>query len=169
MLTFLIFISLLLHIVTFVAIRLLFQQMQRNSGNQDSGDSLRQTEELLSAYLQEIREENDRLLKEWDHATPKNEQDVQKEQKEEEGLGMVKPERVKPYEQEANSPSLNETAGESGYMPPLPQVQQDTVEKSMTAEVYSMYDQGYTIDEIAKKLDKGKTEVELMIKFHRKN
>ncbi|QTM99438.1 hypothetical protein ERJ70_09055 [Sediminibacillus dalangtanensis] len=169
MLTFLLFISLLLHIFTFIAIRLLFQKLQQN-GNEGQAkiDSLQQSEEMLSAFLHEIREENDRLLKELDEPTSKNKHTAQKNSNE--GVSSAfEEEQAPPYKQSYRKRYTSDKAEDSEYVPPMPEVQQDTVEESVTAKVYSLYDQGYTVDEIAKKLDKGKTEVELMVKFHRKN
>ncbi|SDL73359.1 DUF6115 domain-containing protein [Sediminibacillus halophilus] len=170
MLTFLLFISLLLHIFTFIAIRLLFQKLQQSgNGGQVKTDSLQQSEEMLSAFLHEIREENDRLLKELDDHSSKNKQTAQKNSNEGGGSAFVKAEQTPPYKQSYRKHHTSGKAEDSEYVPPIPEVQQDTVEESVTAKVYSLYDQGYTVDEIAKKLDKGKTEVELMVKFHRKN
>ncbi|WP_026570339.1 DUF6115 domain-containing protein [Sediminibacillus sp. JSM 1682029] len=168
MLTFLLFISLLLHIFTFIAIRLLFQKLQQNGyAGQEKTDTLQQTEEILSAFLHEIREENDRLLKGLDQNPSTYKQSVPKD--EEVVPVSNKTERVQPYKPSHRKPHTSTTADHPEYVPPIPEVQQDTIEESVTAKVYSLYDQGYTVDEIAKKLDKGKTEVELMVKFHRKN
>lgn len=45
----------------------------------------------------------------------------------------------------------------------------DDVETSLTANILSMADQGYSPDEIAQRLKCGKTEAELVIKFYQEN
>ncbi|WP_396652991.1 DUF6115 domain-containing protein [Metabacillus arenae] len=37
---------------------------------------------------------------------------------------------------------------------------------SLTKQTIHLYEKGYSVEEIAKKLNKGKTEIELIIKFH---
>jgi DNA-nicking Smr family endonuclease len=43
----------------------------------------------------------------------------------------------------------------------------DGVSTSIEGQAFSLYEQGVTVDEIARKLGRGKTEIELMIKFKR--
>ncbi len=54
------------------------------------------------------------------------------------------------------------------YQPITDGIQKDTVEQSLTAQILHLSQKGMTSDEIAKKLDKGKTEIELLLKFQQK-
>lgn len=47
--------------------------------------------------------------------------------------------------------------------------QKDDDAKSMLNEVLLLQKQGFSIEDIAKKLNKGKTEIELLLKFHHQN
>ncbi|SDJ71900.1 DUF6115 domain-containing protein [Sediminibacillus albus] len=165
MLTFLVLFSLILHLLSFIVIRFLFQKIQNQTdAAPQTTESAKQTEELLSAYLHEFREENNRLineiLQEKNPASPEQTNNNQPALTEKNNNGRLN----KAY---GNPPAQPEA--ETPYMPPLSDEQEDIVEESAAAKVYSLYDRGYSIEEIAKKLNLGKTEVELMVKFHRKN
>ena len=98
-----------------------------------------ETIELLDMYLVEVKEENKRLEKTL----------LAKEQ----------------YQSNEN-PMEKEVA--NTYT--LPEVDDDIqFETSQQAEILQMHDQGMSNAEIARKLNCGKTEVELIIKLHAKN
>lgn len=97
-------------------------------------------EEMFQKYLNEFRNENRRLQNELE---------------------------------QSNSVRLNknreEIEADSTYKDLLSDYDQhdgDEVETSLTANILSLANQGYTIDEIAKELKCGKTEAELIIKFY---
>ena len=48
------------------------------------------------------------------------------------------------------------------------ELKEDKLETSLEAQVFQLAKQGISIEEIAKKLNRGKTEIELMIKLHKK-
>lgn len=47
--------------------------------------------------------------------------------------------------------------------------QKDDDLKLLLNEVYLLQQQGFSVEDIAKKLNKGKTEIELLLKFHHQN
>ncbi|MFD2628411.1 DUF6115 domain-containing protein [Oceanobacillus kapialis] len=144
----LLIISFLLHIITLTIIFQLFKQ--RSQPNHDT-----QTEEmiaLLETYLQEVKEENDRLQK----VIQENEQKTNSIPK-----------------QQVSSVSLQDVdnsseANDSSYTPPIPE-EEDYVEASLQSRILQLHHAGKTKTEIAKELDCGKTEVELIIKLYAKN
>lgn len=101
--------------------------------------------ELMDGFLTEIREENNRLKR---------------------GL----------YEQkqsENQQPSMNDTlvkteAPKQHVELPVEE-KKDEFSPSIQGQVYQLYDQGVPIEEIAKRLDRGKTEIQLMVKFKKGN
>jgi DNA-binding NarL/FixJ family response regulator len=109
----------------------------------------RETEEILSSYLLEMKEENEKFLhmleKSDDNRNDKLDNELQKEQK------QLKSEKQ-------TEPPLKE------YEPPTPE---DKVpyNQSREAQALLLHKQGYSIADIAKKLSKGQTEIELMLKF----
>lgn len=104
----------------------------------------REIEDLLAFYAVELKEENERFL---EQVLEANERDqIEEEQLQEEQL---KVEKVEETEAVSNQPVV-----EKAYEP------------SLEAQALQLYEQGYEIKEIAKKLNKGHGEIELLLKFH---
>ena len=70
-------------------------------------------------------------------------------------------------EKNKRPPASKEQIEYEDYQPPALEVEEtEMYEQSNTAKVLSLSKQGYSAEEIAKKLQLGKGEVELMIKFY---
>lgn|SRR5690625_3287705 len=150
----LISISLLLHVVAFYLIFYLIKQVQLLRE-----DKLEGIQQLFSNYLVEIKEENDRLQKQLSSNSLINE----------------RPQVATLEEDQLHKTTLNDQHKTNPIKhtdtPEIPLTQrtdhiQDTYEPSLQANILQMHDQGYTEEEIAKTLNCGKTEVELIVKFH---
>ncbi|MBP1949152.1 DUF6115 domain-containing protein [Virgibacillus litoralis] len=135
----LLIISFLLHLVALVAIFQLFKQLQLLKK-----DSSQDIMELLETYLEEIKEEN-RFL--------------------EEEIGKPN------YEPPASSTEGFEVEQKkeivSEYIPESAKVVDDS-ETSLQAKILQLHDQGLKAENIARRLNCGKTEAELIIKLHGK-
>ncbi|MFP7477616.1 DUF6115 domain-containing protein [Terribacillus saccharophilus] len=141
MLTLLVCASLLLHVLTFIAIRALQSNIQQQESRHQKDKQA--YESMLSSILEELREENDRLLQ----AEPKS----------------GKP-RTETAEEDKPAPAAEEDiAPESDYAPPQPIEEEDQVSMSNLGRVLQLHDQGKASAEIAKQLGMGKTEVELIL------
>ncbi len=113
-------------------------------------------EDLFTSYLMEIKEENKRMeslfIKNSGHTD--FEYSLMGRKKEE---GDSQPEE----EMTANrDPS-------SSYTPPDLN-EKESYQPSFHSQVFELKEKGYSIEEIARTLDKGKTEIELLFKFHQK-
>ncbi len=117
-------------------------------------------EETMSAFLIQIKEENERLI----------EKAVSLDQKPEKNTGEIIENRVNKYRLHSGIQEYKKNAGiigtDDGKKAP------DNMEKAPVSEyeeeinkIKQLLESGYTIEEIAKQLEKGKTEVELLIKF----
>ncbi|MGP4059854.1 DUF6115 domain-containing protein [Halobacillus sp. H74] len=109
-------------------------------------------EDLFTSYLMEIKEEN-RRMGEWV---------TQKKDKQEPEAHVM----------ESSSKETDETMEVSeskDYTPPEPVEDGEVYQPSIHSQVFELKKEGYTIEEIAKQLNKGKTEVELLYKFHQKS
>lgn len=131
-------ISFLIHIILLVAIYYLFKEIQQLKVNPPKNIT-----HIFEKYLQEIRDENDRLKAE---ATPITDEP------------SVNPTGQK-FEQEAPE--------KLQYMPEIVETE-DTTETSLQSQILQLYHQGISPNDIAKKLNCGKTEVDLSIKFYKK-
>lgn len=163
---FLLLISFLLHVFTFIMIKVLKDRItQPDIVLAKQAEQQKEMEELLAVYLLEIREENEKVVsmlqvKQSANEVKRDSSDAKDEEVTEEGAYQKVTQVKRP--KEPRKPEVD-------YQPPTVNDYQDTIEKSLSAQVLSLHNQGETIESIARKLDCGKTEIELMIKFHQKN
>jgi len=135
---YLLIVSLLLHMVTFFILILIVKKMRSAFDYQQFETQKKELEDLLAYYSVELKEENERFLNEMLERMKFKEKD-KLEQPEMEPKKTVR--EAKPVEVHA--------------------------QPSLEAEAVQLYQQGFDIKEIAKKLNKGHGEIELLLKFHR--
>ncbi|MRH42287.1 hypothetical protein GH741_06285 [Aquibacillus halophilus] len=167
----LLLISFLLHIIFFIILKS-FNDRIKQSVELESMQKqhTKEIEDLLSVYLLEIKEENDSLLNAINNQEYPEDVELTKPSK----IASIKGKNTAStmtgekttIRQLYQSKQVDET---SLYTPPSIDEVQDTVEQTISGKVYTLYSQGDSIETIARKLDCGKTEIELMLKFHRKN
>ncbi|WP_112180869.1 DUF6115 domain-containing protein [Paraliobacillus zengyii] len=167
MVYFLLLISFLLHVFTFITIKVLKDRiMEPDDVIEKQAQQQKEMEELLAVYLLEIREENEKIVSMFEkQKSSSKKNNVSSPPK-------INNEQEKKYEKAVQineTVTSNEPEPITEYQPPIGDDFQDTVEQSLSAQVLSLYNQGESIESIARKLDSGKTEIELMIKFHKKN
>lgn len=144
---------------------------------------MEQMEESISLYLVEIREENDRLIKEL------SEGNVTNTVKNTEKLDINKVEEQNITVNQDNIESNNHSIEQKVFVPKTiahnaynkykkqlnnnkPINDNDSVKESevlvlsFEQQVLNLHNEGKTIEEIAKLTNKGKTEIELLLKFH---
>lgn len=159
MVSFLLIISFLLHLITLTAIFQLLKKIQKLEDNTNSIDVVVAMEQTL----EEIKEENnrfERLLKErakkpqvttreTENKHAANRQDTPSEREL----------KINPEKEQNGDEDIAHLIGENlGY----------EVEASLESRVLQLYEEGRTIETIAKTLDCGKTEAELIIKMYGK-
>jgi peptidoglycan hydrolase CwlO-like protein len=145
MVSFLLIISFLLHLAALGAIYKLFQQIQSLKSH-----DLQEIDGLFEAYLQEIKTENSRL--------------------------QAQLQSMKKSEQEttpSNKPAKEQKVQSAEWMENLEQhlvfTNEDKLEASLESKVLQMYSNGMVTGDIARKLNCGKTEVDIILKLHKKN
>ncbi|WP_444684193.1 DUF6115 domain-containing protein [Alkalicoccus luteus] len=137
--TLLLLTSLLLHLVTFYAVIILFRR-QEAEPTQDMDKKMRQMEDILAAYTEEMKASNERLL-----------QEIQ-------GTAAAE---ISQKQKVADAEEVQRS-----YTPPLPQEQDETFQLSDRAKVLQLYAAGKKPEQIAEELQMGTGEVELLIRFH---
>ncbi len=141
----------ILHLFAFFWIFLLSMRLKRsNEIEKRQAEIQKEIEDLFQSYLLEMKEENEKLLNLIDKSnstlTP---------------TPVVKREKVtQQLYQTQEKPKPKE------YTPPMPTAQ-DRFEQSLNSKVVLLHKQGFKTEEIAQKLNKGKTEIELILKFNR--
>ncbi|MDM5332752.1 hypothetical protein QUF56_05870 [Ureibacillus composti] len=157
---------------------------------------IREMDDAISVYLMEMREENNRLIQELTKAKSKNgqqpmqpinneqivgspeveKQKVQKETQENEialtpKIAVPKSIVKNAYNRQKTQPANAETVGNQPHKEErdkgsLDRQSSDESEKSFEQQVIKLHHDGKSIEEIAKITQKGKTEIELLLKFH---
>jgi hypothetical protein len=153
MITFLITISFLLHAVSLFALILLFQR-QNNMKHREKKmqQTAAETEEMMSVFLMELKEENEKLINQLSKKAP--------EQKEPAPI---------PYETPRDDavvlpPIVPRAAAAKAYdgLKKKPVKEQSAAERMI-----ELKKQGLSEEEIARELQIGVTEVQLSLKFYR--
>ena len=161
-------ISFMLHAALIYFVIILYTRMNSlKATEQKQRELLEETENTLAAFLMEVKEENEKLSKaaatspdfsaeelKSDLQTPKqpqppieSQQSVESEDPVPEHLSALLSE-VEVQEEKVNEP-----------------VSSLETEETFEDQVKALYDQGLSLEEIAKELKTGKTEIELLLKF----
>ncbi|SIS37556.1 DUF6115 domain-containing protein [Salimicrobium flavidum] len=149
MTTFLLVINFIIDGVIILGLFLLFTKLRSKDEDTEKQERMaREIEGTFQSYLEEIKEENKRFEQQMtSHSLSPYDQSDQEE----------KQQTVEPRLQEDQSVV---------YHPPEIE-DEGTVELSDQVRVKQMELQGYSTEEIARSLNLGKTEVDLMLKFNR--
>lgn len=172
----LIFILFILNILLIFCLILLFVRQNRLFDLEKKQRQIQaESEEMLAGFLLELKEENDKFISKVveiqheslpvDHSSKdKNQEnvpysDIEKEEKE----NTIK----------LKTDAYSRLLTKQSYEKPdeLPQENHDAEEndhQSMIEKVLFLHNKGISTEKIAKQLGKGKTEIELLLKFHRK-
>ncbi|UOR12706.1 DUF6115 domain-containing protein [Halobacillus amylolyticus] len=140
MVYFLLAISFILHGVLILTIMVLFNKVKQTEElelRQKQVSS--EIEEVFNAYLLEIKEENAKMDGWLKHTSQQSKQ---------------RPEQ-----------NSIDTEEKPDYTPPLPLEGEEDYQPSLQSSVIVMYQNGASMEEIARELNMGKTEVELLVKF----
>ncbi|WP_041639342.1 hypothetical protein [Anoxybacillus flavithermus] len=150
MTTFLWFASFVLHgISLFLIILLSLKWVKIKETEREQAELIREMETMMTTYLMQFKEENERFVKQITSSAVR--------QKKKETPSFLREEQPSlPVEDVVDRIELSTTTKEEQ---PL---------ESLVSEAVKLQQQGKTIDEIAKILKRGKTEMELLLKFHQK-
>lgn len=143
--------SFLIHIILLLAMYSLYKELQVLKTENTNANEIA---EVFESYLKEIKVENERLEKET--LMPSKKLDELK-------VHTEKEKEFKPYNK-----SAFEDETKKDYKPLEPYIKDD-VDTTLESQVLQLASQGYLSNEIAGKLNCGKTEAELIIKLHSKS
>ncbi|PGT86693.1 MULTISPECIES: hypothetical protein [Bacillaceae] len=167
--TILLLISLLLHVVAFYFIVVLYMKYSTIKNISDTQRQLlEETENSMTSFLIDIKDENDRLIekllktsnsipqkKEEHHFNPNN-QDQKASHVE-----IQKPDK------QVDKHELPDYLLNVDQVEDIVEINQPKQQKNPSFEekAINLYKEGHTIEQIAKRLNVGKTEIELLLKF----
>ncbi|MCF6137134.1 DUF6115 domain-containing protein [Pseudalkalibacillus berkeleyi] len=151
-------ISFVIHIITLLSLIVLWKRYQAND-HQEIQRAKKEMEDILVAYTTEMKEENDAFLLEL-------RQVANQSPKPHDGQTDITLNKQNENEEQVNDkPAAAQTEDTIDYAPPI-NYEEETYGPSLISQVLSLQGRGLSLDEIAKSLNKGKGEIELMIKFH---
>lgn len=149
MVSLLLIISFILHVVTLLAVYQLFQQLEKTK--QDKNDEL---ETMLLDFMQEIKAENEQLLeisKQKMTSATTNNAPFTNEKK-------VNQPTSEPFQQ-------TEQENDAFDISSLVEQYDEVTELSEEGKVLQLQEKGFSTEDIARKLNRGKTEIELILKL----
>ncbi|MBM7552723.1 hypothetical protein [Thalassobacillus pellis] len=153
MTTFLLILSFLLHGVTILVLITMAQRLKTSEELEKRQQNVsEEIEQLFTAYLMEIKEENERLQYLLDSS--------------EQHSFTGKESQPPKTEKEKKSNPVISSPEKEGYHPPLPD--EDTIDyrPSLQTQIIALRKIGESTESIAKQLNLGKTETELFLKFN---
>ncbi|QST01611.1 hypothetical protein IMZ31_08665 [Pontibacillus sp. ALD_SL1] len=172
MIPYLLAISFLLHGILLVAIVILSLRVSKAKELEKRQEQIaKEIEDTFTAYLLEIKEENVQLLNKLEENGDNGEKVKTQEVPLEDvphNLNSRKNINRSTNQVEGREVIQQEWGNEietHSYQPPVPD-ERDHYQPSIESSVFQMYNEGATVEEIAKQLDRGTTEIELTLKFH---
>lgn len=149
MVSLLLIISFILHAVTLLAVYQLFQQLEKTK--QDKNDEL---ETMLLDFMQEIKAENEQLIEiskqKMTSATTTNASFINEKK--------VNQPTSEPFQQ-------TEQENDAFDISSLVEQYDEVTELSEEGKVLQLQEKGFSTEDIARKLNRGKTEIELILKL----
>ncbi|MCL9969499.1 hypothetical protein MX569_02715 [Anoxybacillus kestanbolensis] len=151
MTTFLWFASFVLHgISLFLIILLSLKWVKIKETEREQAELIREMETMMTTYLMQFKEENERFVKQITSSA----------------VRQKKRETPPSLREEQPSLPIDDVVARIELSTTTPKGEQSL--DSLVSEALKLQQQGKTIDEIAKILKRGKTEMELLLKFHQK-
>lgn len=140
----LLIISFILHILSFYFLIVFYTRHQALKNLKEEQENLlKEAEDALTVFLMELKEENQKFL----------EQMSKNDSPEAYNLDELVAQQKDSVEITAN----------------LQEDEPDSYKRNLQEQVFQLANEGYTIEQIAQKLNVGKTEIELIMKFHKKD
>ncbi|WP_257350022.1 DUF6115 domain-containing protein [Pseudalkalibacillus decolorationis] len=159
MIGFLFAISFILHLLTLMVILIVWRRLD-SSDKQEIEKIKVEMEDVLLAYTTEMKEENEDFLNQL-----RSERESQKNEEVENDLWADDSEGT--IMEDDNRSALKGAVNEDLESYSTPTIEdREQFGPSLTSQVLSMYEKGQSIEEIAKVMNKGKGEIELLIKFY---
>ncbi|MDQ0270201.1 hypothetical protein [Cytobacillus purgationiresistens] len=195
MTTFLLLLSIFLNLVALFAIVILYTRQNRLSETEKTQErNLELMEEVLSAYMIQMKEENEAFIKRMSQAesAPIEKAPIEGDKLDEKSFSAYLDRSTAYRASQAYKSHAENMAGDNDKIllhelddsidmpgekqPIVPEVHfskenQETADQQQTLinQVILLKNQGLTNNDIAKKLHKGKTEIELLLKFRQKD
>lgn len=182
MTSFLLLLSFLIHLILFITIYHIYEKTKR-----DKDEQAKQLENMLANFMKDIRHENNKLeqkIRENDLRQNINYESTPTARKQpfptqeivlEQGKTSISSDsNVDRVHDQVQTNTYSNTYVSDRQHPTderiaerMKQTSEDIIETSLEGQVMHLIEAGKTVEEIAKQLNRGKTEIELLIKLNR--
>ncbi|MES1043081.1 hypothetical protein MHI39_15940 [Heyndrickxia sp. FSL K6-6286] len=172
------FFSIILNIITIFAVIILYLRQNRITAlDHTQKHAMKEMEDLFSAYIEELKEENNQFIDNIKHLQENQSQKEKTEVNEvNESFNIENSEEQQKIDNQVITPhSYKHMTAVKSYQNKVEPSSivtnleaKETEPKTIQERVVSLKKEGLTNEEIAKKLNKGITEIELMLKFYKK-
>ncbi|WP_421384629.1 hypothetical protein ACOJQI_07950 [Bacillus salacetis] len=181
--TLLIFISFILNIAALLAIVILYTRQNRLLEVEKRQEkAVREMEDIISSYLLEMKEDNERFIQQFQAVNEGNfSRSQEKVEKIKQAAEKAQNDHNHHHEAGVENKAINnhsykrqnavkaysqntvkeESIDSEKHIPPVEPSKEDTVYN----QIQTLQEKGYTLDDIAKELGRGITEIELLLKF----
>ncbi|KIL47743.1 hypothetical protein [Jeotgalibacillus campisalis] len=175
MIIFLLILSILFNLIAFLSIYLLFMRQNKLIHQEEKHKkTLNDFEETFTSYLEELKEDNENFLSKFEQIqqSPRIENieyDTEKTTEKKQANAVVD-NGVIGGQRDAVKKAARALAANRYKKKPVPHNQFEiTEDESYEQKVFRYNKEGFSAAQIAKRLHKGQTEVELMLKFRNKS
>lgn len=167
--------SIMVNMLAILAVMILYSRQNRLiQFERNYKESIEEMEELINTFIYEMKEENNEIKQLFrnrsvDPAKDKHLTEVEPDLVEQELPGLTQG-----YRQQAALHAYINSNGQSGEINRITEKKESVQESRemdqnhILAEALTMKNQGRTIEEIAKKMERGKTEIDLLFKLNKK-
>ncbi|MGE8204056.1 hypothetical protein ACQKP0_05785 [Heyndrickxia sp. NPDC080065] len=180
MTTIILFFSVIINLFTIFAIIILYLRQNRFTAMEFSQkQAMKEMEDVFTAYLEDLKEENEQFIERLNsfqkiqstiQPLKTTQSNTTKADKQKDNIEEMIPhayKRLNAVKSYNNKIDLNNDSAISSE--PETKELKSTEPLSIQDQVVSLSKKGLTIDEIAQNLNKGKTEIDLILKFIQKN
>lgn len=170
---FILLLSIILNIITIFAVIILFSRQNRLlTMDHSQKQVMKEMEDIFTAHIEELKEENEQFISKFKSVQIKQKKDgaIEKTTNNHQAIDKrtneVNEVISNNYNRMYAAKSYQNTAGTNTNL--IKNEQDGTNSETLIDKIISLQETGLTNDEIAKKLNKGKTEIDLMVKFQQK-
>ncbi|WP_456271521.1 hypothetical protein [Bacillus sp. AK031] len=181
--TFLIFISFILNIAALLAIVILYTRQNRLLEVEKKQErTVKEMEDTISAYLLELKEDNDRFIQQFQTLKENNTEQSREKVEKIRQAAELDSGAGNSFQDQEESPEtyssqsfkrqnaakaykkihMNSSKPDADHVLP---VDEASSKDPIYSKIKNLQDDGYSLDEIAQELGKGVTEIELLLKF----
>ena len=166
--------SMIINLVAVLAIGVLYSRQNRLLNYENNFEkNNREMEEIISAFIAEMKAENEetkKVIEEWvrkaEHSITFPNKPEEKEERLTVPQTMLRKSAMSSYAKHTHE-NIKDNQNEEWQLVETQQKEDQSKAHPLLAQVKQLYEEGKSIEEIAKELNRGKTEIDLWLKLNK--